>query len=164
MTVEWSLSGFLQEIRHSGSQVHAYVSCKTTLCCKLTHLKMSRAKSVDPYAVLRCWNESYTLQPLQIMLPEDMDSWQNSGWRFIHFKQAKPMKNKLERLCLHVVSNLQVFHFSLIYNFLVIIPAWASICLVLPLASLKKVCCTFSFYCNSIPNASPNDWHVCLPL
>lgn len=42
-----------------------------------------------------------------IVLPEDIDSWQNSVWRFIPFKQAKLMKNKLKHLCLYVVSNLQ---------------------------------------------------------
>lgn len=42
-----------------------------------------------------------------------MDSWQNPVWRFIPFKQAKLMKNKLEHLRLYVVSNIQFFIFHL---------------------------------------------------
>lgn len=66
---------------------------------------------VDPYSML-CSHWKEALQPLWIMLPDDMDSWQNSVWRFIPFKQAKLMKNKLKHLCLYVVGNLQFFIFT----------------------------------------------------
>lgn len=57
-----------------------------------------------------CLLQEEELEPLWILFPDDVDSWQNSLWRFIFPPQTSRInENKIQRLCLSVVGDPHFF-------------------------------------------------------